>query len=87
MLTFLQSNCEILSMLITLKNYDKVFYVMGKALSGELFCTRTGLVSISGLKCPNNRYYKCNCKWSVMFYFKPDDIHALCLFAMLTLQH
>ena len=28
----------------TLKFYVKVSYVIGKALSGELFCTRTGLV-------------------------------------------
>ena len=28
----------------TLKFYIKVFYVMGKALSGELSCTETGLV-------------------------------------------
>ena len=30
-----------------LKFYVKVFYVMGKALSGELSCTRTGLSCFS----------------------------------------
>lgn len=30
----------------TLKSYDKLFYVMDKTLSRELFCSRTGLVYI-----------------------------------------
>ena len=31
-----------------LKFCVKFFYVMGKALSGELFCMRTGIVMLSG---------------------------------------
>ena len=30
-----------------LRVYDKDFYVMGKALSGELSCARTGLVFLT----------------------------------------
>ena len=33
----------------TLKFYIKVFYVMGKSLSGELSCMRTGLVVVGGV--------------------------------------